>query len=172
MHSVKRYGCPMADEIRRGVVLARTTRPGSAVPTCRRTRCGRGPPTSDGRWARGRAQRLRELEQSAKFSSIFGTIDLDLRQATLHGDVVEVSVFNFFGTVTVIVPEGITATVDGGGMFASQVIEPRGEPPVPVRRGCGSASRDRAGRCTFAVTARRAARDVSSSTKCYASSFG
>ena len=26
-----------------------------------------------------------ELEQSSNFSSIFGTVDLDLRQATLHG---------------------------------------------------------------------------------------
>lgn len=72
-----------------------------------------------------------ELGHGAKFSSIFGTIDLDLRQATLHGDVVEVRVFNLFGTVTVVVPDGITVTVDGGGMFASQVIEPPACPPVP-----------------------------------------
>jgi uncharacterized protein DUF1707/cell wall-active antibiotic response 4TMS protein YvqF len=72
-----------------------------------------------------------ELDQSSQFSSIFGTIDLDLRQATLHGDVVEVNVFNLFGTVTVIVPEGISVTVEGGGMFASQVIEPPATPPVP-----------------------------------------
>jgi uncharacterized protein DUF1707/cell wall-active antibiotic response 4TMS protein YvqF len=72
-----------------------------------------------------------ELDQSSQFSSIFGTIDLDLRQATLHGDVVEVRIFNLFGTVTVIVPEGITVTVEGGGMFASQVIEPPAAAPVP-----------------------------------------
>jgi hypothetical protein len=31
----------------------------------------------------------------------------------------------------VVVPDGITVTVDGGGMFASQVIEPPASPPVP-----------------------------------------
>jgi len=72
-----------------------------------------------------------ELAQRSTFRSIFGTIDLDLRQATLHGDVVDVEVFNFFGTVTLIVPEGILVSVDGGGMFASQVIEPPSSPPVP-----------------------------------------
>jgi hypothetical protein len=33
--------------------------------------------------------------------------------------------------VTLIVPEGITVSVDGGGMFASQVIESPSSPPVP-----------------------------------------
>jgi hypothetical protein len=55
---------------------------------------------------------------------------LDLRQATLHGDVVELEIFNLFGTVTLVVPQGIQVTVEGGGMFASQVIEPPAAPPV------------------------------------------
>ncbi|HEY2260006.1 MAG TPA: DUF1707 domain-containing protein [Solirubrobacteraceae bacterium] len=71
-----------------------------------------------------------ELGQRASFRSYFGTIDLDLRQATLHGDVVDIEIFNLFGTVTVIVPEGILVTVHGGGMFASQVIDPPATPPV------------------------------------------
>jgi hypothetical protein len=74
---------------------------------------------------------LWELPERAEFRSIFGTIDLDLRQATLHGDVVDVDVYNLFGTVTVIVPEGIAVTVDGGGLFASQVIDPPTSPPLP-----------------------------------------
>lgn len=71
------------------------------------------------------------LPQRSVFRSIFGTIDLDLRQATLHGDVVDVEVFNFFGTARLLVPEGIAVSVEGGGMFASQVIEPSSAPPVP-----------------------------------------
>ena len=81
--------------------------------------------------------------------------------------------FNFFGTVTVIVPEGITATVEGGGMFASQVIEPPGAPPVP---GSRAAADSRLG------TGRDAVRSQSQlvapletfrpSTKCFVSSFG
>ena len=38
--------------------------------------------------------------------------------------------FNLFGTVTVIVPEGVEVSVDGGGMFASQVIDSPQVPPV------------------------------------------
>jgi hypothetical protein len=72
-----------------------------------------------------------ELGQRSEYRSIFSTIHLDLRQAKLHGDVVELEVYNLFGTVTLIVPEGITVSVDGGGMFASQVIEAPSAPPLP-----------------------------------------
>ncbi len=72
-----------------------------------------------------------ELAQRSSFRCWFGTIYLDLRQATLHGDLVEVDVFNVFGTVTLIVPDGIQVTVTGGGAFASEVIDPPASPPVP-----------------------------------------
>ncbi len=72
-----------------------------------------------------------ELPQRSSFRSYFGTINLDLRQATLDGEEVEVEVFNLFGTFTVLVPEGIEVSVEGGGLFASQVIEPPAGPPVP-----------------------------------------
>lgn len=72
-----------------------------------------------------------ELATRSSFRSIFGTIDLDLRQATLHGEPVEIDIFNLFGTVTVIVPEGIHVDVSGGGLFASQVIQPPSAPPAP-----------------------------------------
>ena len=38
--------------------------------------------------------------------------------------------FNLFGTVTVIVPEGVEVVVRGGGLFASQKIESPERPPV------------------------------------------
>jgi hypothetical protein len=72
-----------------------------------------------------------ELSQRSEYRSIFSTVHLDLRHAKLHGDVVELEIYNLFGTVTLIVPEGITVSVDGGGMFASQVIESPSSPPVP-----------------------------------------
>ncbi len=72
-----------------------------------------------------------ELGQRSEYRSIFSTIDLDLRHAKLHGDVVELEVYNLFGTVTLIVPEGITVSVSGGGLFASQVIEAPTAPPLP-----------------------------------------
>jgi hypothetical protein len=70
------------------------------------------------------------LPASSAYSSIFGTIDLDLRQARLSAGDSEIEVFNLFGTVTVIVPEGIEVSVDGGGMFASQVIDSPQTAPV------------------------------------------
>src|SRR6202042_1856646 len=70
------------------------------------------------------------LPARASYSSIFGTINLDLRQARLSADVTELDVFNLFGTVTVIVPEGVEVSVDGGGLFASQVIDTPQVPPV------------------------------------------
>jgi hypothetical protein len=70
------------------------------------------------------------LPARSSYSSIFGTIDLDLRQARLSSEDTEIDVHNLFGTVTVIVPEGVEVSVDGGGMFASQVIDSPQVPPV------------------------------------------
>jgi uncharacterized protein DUF1707/cell wall-active antibiotic response 4TMS protein YvqF len=67
-----------------------------------------------------------ELAARSSFRSIFGTINLDLRQARLAGPEVDLEIHNVFGTVTVIVPEGIAVSVDGGGLFASQVIDAPG----------------------------------------------
>ena len=72
-----------------------------------------------------------ELAARSEFRSIFGTITLDLSQARLAGPEVELQIFNLFGTVTVIVPESVQVNVSGGGMFASQVIQPPASPPVP-----------------------------------------
>ncbi len=72
-----------------------------------------------------------ELAARSEFRSIFGTITLDLSQARLAGSEVELQVYNLFGTVTVIVPESVDVSVSGGGMFASQVIQPHTAAPVP-----------------------------------------
>ena len=71
-----------------------------------------------------------ELAPRSSFRSIFGTIMLDLSQARLAGSEVDLEVFNLFGTVTIVVPESVDVSVTGGGMFASQVIEPHTAPPV------------------------------------------
>jgi hypothetical protein len=71
------------------------------------------------------------LASRSSWRSIFGTIDLDLRQARLAGPETGLEVYNLFGTVTVIVPESVDVSVSGGGMFASQVIQPHTAPPVP-----------------------------------------
>jgi hypothetical protein len=71
------------------------------------------------------------LPARSRWRSLFGTIDLDLRQARLSATETEIAIKNTFGTVTVIVPEGLEVVVRGGGMFASQKIESPEAPPAP-----------------------------------------
>jgi hypothetical protein len=69
------------------------------------------------------------LPARSRWRSLFGTIVLDLRQVRLGGPELELHVFSLFGTTTIHVPPGLTVEVEGGGLFASQVIEP---PPWPA----------------------------------------
>lgn len=71
-----------------------------------------------------------EVPDRSSFSAVFGTVELDLRQARLPGPEVELRVFNLFGTVTVIVPVGIRVEVEGGGLLASQVMDMPAVPPI------------------------------------------
>jgi hypothetical protein len=70
-----------------------------------------------------------ELPSRSSWRSLFGTIDLDLSQVRLGGPELVLEVFNVFGTVSIRVPPGIAVQVEGGGLFASQVIDP---PPWPA----------------------------------------
>jgi hypothetical protein len=72
-----------------------------------------------------------ELAARSEFRSICGTITLDLSQARLAGPAADLEIFNLFGTVTVVVPESVQVNVSGGGLFASQVIQPPSSAPVP-----------------------------------------
>jgi hypothetical protein len=63
------------------------------------------------------------LDEHTVFLSLCGTIDLDLRQARLPGPEVDLTIRNIFGTVRVIVPDGVDVRVDGGGWWASQYID-------------------------------------------------
>jgi hypothetical protein len=71
------------------------------------------------------------LPARSRWRSWFGTIDLDLRQARLSGSDTEIAINNVFGTVKVIVPEGLEVVVRGGGWFASQKIDSPAAPPEP-----------------------------------------
>lgn len=71
------------------------------------------------------------LPERSAWRSVFGTIDLDLRQARLASNETSLEIYNLFGTVTLIVPEGVEVVVRGGGLFASQKIEAPERPPLP-----------------------------------------
>jgi hypothetical protein len=70
------------------------------------------------------------LPPRSQWRSYFGTIDLDLREARLSDADTRLELYNLFGTITVIVPEGIEVSVTGGGVFASQKVEAPARPPV------------------------------------------
>jgi hypothetical protein len=70
------------------------------------------------------------LPARSSWRSIFGTIDLDLRRARLAGPETTIQVYNMFGTVRVIVPEGVEVAVRGSGLFASQKVDSPAQPPI------------------------------------------
>ena len=71
------------------------------------------------------------LPERSQWRSVFGTIDLDLRQVRVTSSETALEVYNLFGTVTVIVPEGVEVVVRGGGLFASQKVQSP-EQPAPA----------------------------------------
>jgi hypothetical protein len=73
-----------------------------------------------------------ELPAHSRWRSWCGTIDIDLREVRLDAPEAELEISNVFGTVTVLVPPGIRVDVEGGGLFASQIIDP---PPWPAPAG-------------------------------------
>lgn len=78
-----------------------------------------------------------ELPVRSGYRCLFGTVDLDLSQARLTGSEARIDIFNLFGTVTLTVPEGVRVNVEGGGLFATHLIEPSPSPGVldgPVLR--------------------------------------
>ena len=71
-----------------------------------------------------------------RYISICGTIDIDLRQAVLHGPVIDVEVVSWFGTTTVLVPDGVIVELDAGGFSATHElnVESAPAPGAPVIR--------------------------------------
>jgi hypothetical protein len=71
-----------------------------------------------------------EVPALSSATAICGTMELDLRQARIRSAEAELRIRNVFGTVSVIVPDGVLVTVEGGGLFSSQRID--GFSPRPV----------------------------------------
>ena len=59
----------------------------------------------------------------------FGNIDLDLRQATLEGDVINIVALGMFGALDVYVPEGVEVDFRGLAIFGHARV--RGDDPPP-----------------------------------------
>ena len=61
--------------------------------------------------------------------TVFGNIDLDLRGATLEGDVITIIAIGALGAIDVYVPEGVEADVRGLAIFGH--ARARGDDPPP-----------------------------------------
>ena len=72
-----------------------------------------------------------ELEPRASFRCVFGTVVIDLSEARLASSETDLEIHNLFGTVTVIVPDGVQVSVSGGGLFASEVVDMPARPSIP-----------------------------------------
>src|SRR5207244_7844620 len=62
----------------------------------------------------------------------FGNIDLDLRQATLEGDVITIVALVMFVAIDVYVPEGVEVDLHGFAIFGHK--NARGNDPPPRQR--------------------------------------
>ncbi|HEY2374084.1 MAG TPA: DUF1707 domain-containing protein [Gaiellaceae bacterium] len=61
----------------------------------------------------------------------FGNIDVDLRQATLEGDVITIVALGFMGAIDVYVPEGVEADIRGLTVFGHKNANGNDVPPRP-----------------------------------------
>jgi hypothetical protein len=61
----------------------------------------------------------------------FGNIDLDLRQATLEGDVITIVALGMFGTIDVYVPEGVEVDLTGFALAGHKRARGNDPPPRP-----------------------------------------
>ena len=60
---------------------------------------------------------------------VFGNADLDLRQATLEGDVITIVAYGIFGAIDIYVPEGVEVDLQGFAVFGHK--RTRGNDPLP-----------------------------------------
>src|SRR5205823_794416 len=77
-----------------------------------------------------RAGRLR-LRHRALCISLFGNVDLDLRQATLEGDVITIFAVAAFAALDVYVPEGVEVDLHGLTAFGHKDAQGSDVEPLP-----------------------------------------
>jgi hypothetical protein len=63
--------------------------------------------------------------------TVFGNVDLDLRQATLEGDVITIFALGVFATFDVYVPEGVEVDLHGFALGGHKRVNGNDPPPQP-----------------------------------------
>jgi Domain of unknown function (DUF1707) len=72
------------------------------------------------------------LPGSLRARALFGDLHLDLREVTVHDDVVDISATTLFGNLTVDVPEGVEVELTGFDVLGDRELRLA---PVPRRPG-------------------------------------
>ena len=70
------------------------------------------------------------LPPRPSFLCLAGTLEIDLREVSGAGPALDLELTNWFGTVTVVVPEGTRVELDPGGISATHDVR-AGGPPAP-----------------------------------------
>jgi hypothetical protein len=119
------------------------------VPVSRVAKAVFGEVTRRGQWV---------VPSDYRVKAVFGGVELDLREARLESQEITIEIKAIFGGVEVVLPDDVTAVVDGMGIFGGFADEasvrqpPPGAPVVRiggkavfggvnVRRGVGGADR-------------------------------
>lgn len=78
-----------------------------------------------------RKGRWRLRGQALRTTTVFGTLELDLREVLTDADTIEVTGSCWFGEVKIIVPEGVEVDLTGRALFASRELHLAPVPCVP-----------------------------------------
>jgi uncharacterized protein DUF1707/cell wall-active antibiotic response 4TMS protein YvqF len=81
----------------------------------------------------GSTERAGHLRAHGRIACLmgFGNIDLDLRQATLEGEVITIVALGAFGAIDVYVPEGVEVDMSGFALFGHARANGNDPPPRP-----------------------------------------
>jgi hypothetical protein len=63
--------------------------------------------------------------------TVFGNVDLDLRQSTLEGDLITIVALGSFGAIDIYVPEGVEVDLHGIALFGHKRTRGNDPPPRP-----------------------------------------
>ncbi len=71
-----------------------------------------------------------------RYTAVLGSVDVDLRKATLPGEVVEIELRPILGTTRLRLPPGVELQIDEGGVLCSRDVRVEGDAPpgAPVVR--------------------------------------
>lgn len=71
------------------------------------------------------------VPRELRIAAVFGSVDLDLREARIAAGETQINIYALFGSVEVLFPPGVRVEVDGDGFAASFQVVPDSTIPLP-----------------------------------------